>query len=160
MTVRKGWVLSVALAVNLILPTLCHTSITETCSVCHTMHNSEQGTAVAYTLDSSGQRVISDQPFDQLLKTDCLGCHSQAGAETINSLGGINVYATQTLGFTESRTALLFGIMGFTNALVKIPAGYIGDRFDVKKVLLVTFSALILVYIFGSLFSDMVSPFC
>jgi MFS family permease len=57
------------------------------------------------------------------------------------------VYATQTLGFTESRAALLFSIMGFTNAFVKIPAGYIGDRFDVKKVLLVTFTSLILVYV-------------
>ena len=87
MRFRKGWVLSAVLAVSLILGTLCQAAITETCSVCHTMHNSEQGSAVAYTLDSSGQRVISDQPFDNLLKTDCLGCHSQAGAETIINMG-------------------------------------------------------------------------
>lgn len=58
-----------------------------------------------------------------------------------------SVYATQTLGLSESKTALLFSIMGFTNAFVKIPAGYIGDRFNAKKVLLTTFAVLILVYI-------------
>ncbi|MBD3206977.1 MFS transporter [Candidatus Bathyarchaeota archaeon] len=57
------------------------------------------------------------------------------------------VYATQTLGFSESRAALLFSIMGFTNAMVKLPAGYIGDRFDAKKVLFGTFTALILVFV-------------
>jgi MFS transporter, DHA1 family, quinolone resistance protein len=57
------------------------------------------------------------------------------------------VYVTQTLGFTESRAAFLFSIMGFTNAVVKIPAGYIGDILDSKKVLLATFASLILVYI-------------
>jgi len=47
------------------------------------MHNSEQGTLVAFTRDSFGQQVFSEQPFANLLKTDCLGCHSHAGAETI-----------------------------------------------------------------------------
>jgi len=87
MMVQKGWVLSVALAAGFILPILCQATITEDCSVCHTMHNSEQGNSVAYTLDSEGQRVSSDAPFKNLLKTDCLGCHSLAGAETISSLG-------------------------------------------------------------------------
>jgi len=57
------------------------------------------------------------------------------------------VYATQSLGFSESRAALLFSIMGFTNAMVKLPAGYIGDRLDAKKVLFGTFTALILVFV-------------
>ena len=46
------------------------------------MHNSEQGSPVAYSF-SSGNQVISEQPFANLLKTDCLGCHSSSGAETI-----------------------------------------------------------------------------
>jgi predicted MFS family arabinose efflux permease len=57
------------------------------------------------------------------------------------------LYATQYLGYTESRVALLFSIMGFTNAVVKIPAGYIGDRLNPKKVLLATFTSLILVFV-------------
>jgi hypothetical protein len=47
------------------------------------MHNSEQGSPVAFTRDSSGQPVISALPFENLLKTDCLGCHTNPGAETI-----------------------------------------------------------------------------
>jgi hypothetical protein len=47
------------------------------------MHNSQEGAPVAFTLDSSGQKVTSGQPFANLLKTDCLGCHTNTGAETI-----------------------------------------------------------------------------
>ncbi len=88
MTSRKGSVLSVFLAVSLIMPALCQAAvIVETCAVCHTMHNSEEGAPVAFTLDSAGQHVVSEQPFPNLLKTDCLGCHSDAGAETIVNMG-------------------------------------------------------------------------
>jgi hypothetical protein len=50
------------------------------------MHNSEQGAAVAFTLDSSGSRHTRKEPFANLLRTDCLGCHTRADAETINHL--------------------------------------------------------------------------
>jgi hypothetical protein len=55
------------------------------------MHNSEQGSEVAFTLDSSGEQVLRAQPFENLLKTDCLGCHSHASAETISSIGEVEV---------------------------------------------------------------------
>ena len=88
MTILKGSVLSGVLVASLILPVLCQAgAIVGMCSVCHTMHNSEKGTAVAYTLDSLGQQVMSEQPLDNLLKTDCLGCHSHADAETIIQIG-------------------------------------------------------------------------
>lgn len=83
MRVCKGWVVAGTLTVGLMLPVLCHASIKGNCSTCHTMHNSQQGSPVAFTLDSSGQQVVRAQPFAKLLKTDCLGCHSLAGAETI-----------------------------------------------------------------------------
>jgi hypothetical protein len=51
------------------------------------MHNSEAGRAVAYILDSSGQPVVVEAPLENLLKTDCLGCHSNAKANTITTLG-------------------------------------------------------------------------
>lgn len=80
---RKGWVVAGILAVCLMLPVLCQASVKGDCSTCHTMHNSEQGSPVAFVLDSSGQQVVREQPFANLLRTDCLGCHSSAGAETI-----------------------------------------------------------------------------
>jgi hypothetical protein len=83
MTIRKGWVVLGVPALVIALPLLCLAAVRGTCSICHTMHNSEEGAAVAFTLDSSGQQVFSSQPFTNLLKTDCLGCHSQAGPETI-----------------------------------------------------------------------------
>jgi hypothetical protein len=83
MTVGKAWVVLGFLACGLVLTDPCLAAVKGVCSICHTMHNSQQGAAVAFTRDSSGQIVISEVPFANLLKTDCLGCHSHAGAETI-----------------------------------------------------------------------------
>lgn len=46
---------------------------------------------VAYTLDSSNNPVPSPVPFPALLKTDCVGCHSSAGSETIVTMGDSKV---------------------------------------------------------------------
>ena len=83
----KAWFLLGSIAAILALPLHSQAAITGDCSDCHTMHNSEDGSAVAFTLDSLGQQVISEQPFTNLLKSDCLGCHSHAGAETIVTIG-------------------------------------------------------------------------
>jgi len=91
MMLRKGSVLSGVLTISLILPALCQAAITENCAVCHTMHNSEKGSPVAYSLNSLGEQISSDQPFANLLKTDCIGCHSNASAETIINMAGANV---------------------------------------------------------------------
>jgi hypothetical protein len=86
MTVSRRWVVLGYLTLSLVLPVFCQAAVEGQCSICHTMHNSEDGSAVAFTLDSSGQQVISERPLVNLLKTDCLGCHSFAGSETIVAL--------------------------------------------------------------------------
>ncbi len=91
MTIRKRWVAIGILSLGLLLPVFCLAAVKGDCSVCHTMHNSEEGGAVSYTLDSLGESVLSQQPFRNLLKTDCLGCHSSAGAETIVDMEGTAV---------------------------------------------------------------------
>lgn len=83
----KGRLLIWSLAATLALPVLGHAAVKGFCSSCHTIHNSEEGAAVAYTLDNAGQQVFSTQPLAKLLRTDCLGCHSHSGAETIISTG-------------------------------------------------------------------------
>ena len=88
MRLRNEWVLLWGLAVSLVLPVLCQAAVTGQCSVCHSMHNSEQGSPVAFTRDSSGQQVVSALPLVNLLKTDCIGCHTDPGAETIVDIGG------------------------------------------------------------------------
>lgn len=57
------------------------------------------------------------------------------------------VYATQNLGFSESVVAILFSILGFTNAFVKIPAGLMSDKIGAKRVLLSAFATVILVFV-------------
>jgi MFS family permease len=52
-----------------------------------------------------------------------------------------------SIGFTESQAALLYSMVGFANAFSKLPAGRIADRLGSKKVLMATFTTLILVYL-------------
>jgi predicted MFS family arabinose efflux permease len=57
------------------------------------------------------------------------------------------VFAVQDLGFTPALAALLFSVVGLTNAFIKFPAGRMTDTLGPKKVLLAAFSTLILVYL-------------
>jgi hypothetical protein len=91
MTFRKASVVWGLLALIVGLPAPVMAAVAGDCSNCHTMHNSEKGRPVAYILDSAGQKVLKEEPFQNLLKTDCLGCHSNPGATTITNLGGSNV---------------------------------------------------------------------
>ena len=57
------------------------------------------------------------------------------------------VFAVRDLGFTPALAALLFSVVGFSNAFIKFPAGRIADTLGPRKVLLAAFSTLILVYL-------------
>ena len=60
-------------------------AVTGDCVNCHTMHNSQDGTSVA-----SGSNGTTTAQVN-LLKADCLGCHTNAaGSETIIMLGSGN----------------------------------------------------------------------
>jgi hypothetical protein len=64
------------LAVLLACPALAR--VTGPCADCHTMHNSQDNTAMAF--DSSGAPDASANA--RLLRSDCLGCHSAADGGT------------------------------------------------------------------------------
>ena len=57
------------------------------------------------------------------------------------------VFAVRDLGFTPALAAMLFSVVGFSNALVKLPAGRMADTLGPRKVLFASFSILIIVYI-------------
>lgn len=72
--------------------------ITGQCSNCHTMHNSQNGTANAL-LGSS--KWGSTGPNEMLLKGTCLGCHGQATNQKIVTVGNSKipqVYHTDNTG--------------------------------------------------------------
>lgn len=83
MPFSKGWIILGCLATLFVLSAPCNGMMRGKCSNCHTMHNSEQGSPVAFTRNSLNQPVLREQPFAKLLKTDCVGCHSDSGGETI-----------------------------------------------------------------------------
>ncbi|MEJ2252996.1 MAG: cytochrome c3 family protein [Nitrospirota bacterium] len=67
--------------------------VTGLCLDCHTMHNSQGGEPVALTNGAAwkGGALTGDpepSPQSHLLVTDCVGCHSSTGSETIVTLPG------------------------------------------------------------------------
>lgn len=57
------------------------------------------------------------------------------------------VFAVQDLGFTPALASFLFSVVGFANAFIKFPAGRVADKVGPKRVLLASFSMLIIVYV-------------
>lgn len=64
------------------LPLPLEAKVTGVCSNCHTMHNSQGGSAVAKEY-SSGSLVGDTTPNPCLLSFDCIGCHFSSTATTI-----------------------------------------------------------------------------
>ena len=87
MSKRTVSLLRVSLLAILLLPNPGLAVVRGLCSDCHTMHNSQEGSLVAFSRDNSGQIVLSEVPFNRLLKTDCVGCHSDASANTTLDTG-------------------------------------------------------------------------
>ena len=54
--------------------------VTGRCDNCHTMHNSQNGSA-----------VVDDGPYESLLIGGCIGCHSNETSDSIYKLGGCDV---------------------------------------------------------------------
>lgn len=68
-------------------------AVTGVCSDCHTMHNSQGGSAVA--IDDTG--TLTTTPQGHLAKASCLGCHGKGGS----TIGGApNIFATTTNDMT------------------------------------------------------------
>ncbi len=73
--------------------------VTGVCYNCHTMHNSQDGAAVLRTgsgtgWNSSGQLSggsIQSAPAENLLITNCVGCHSSTTGDTIITVGSSKV---------------------------------------------------------------------
>jgi len=91
MRVTKGWTIVCLLVSVMVLPSLCLAEILGECTDCHTMHNSQEGAPVAFIIDSSGKQHTSVSPLLDLLKTDCIGCHSSAGTDTIVQMYGTDL---------------------------------------------------------------------
>ncbi len=83
------WLAFLALLSAVLFVEPCLATVSGDCSICHTMHNSEVGSEVAYTLSATGERLLREEPIENLLRTDCLGCHSHSSAQTIVEIGNV-----------------------------------------------------------------------
>src|SRR4030043_995558 len=70
------------------------------CVISHTMHNSQNGTAMA-TYGATGQSWKGTGPYGALTRGNCLGCHGMGTANKIVTIGGSDVpqvYHTDATG--------------------------------------------------------------
>ncbi len=97
-------------------------TVTGRCDMCHTMHNSQDGntqvfasgpvTAAHWAGDNSSLGGgASSASQRQLLKTDCVGCHSNTGSETIVSINSNRIPIVYNTGGYPA------GATGSTHAL-------------------------------------------
>jgi hypothetical protein len=76
------------------MPGISQAKVTGACSGCHTMHNSQGGSPMAYRLSGSSFS-FTGTPNENLLVTDCLGCHTATDGNTWkNDMGAPIVYNT------------------------------------------------------------------
>ena len=106
---KKGLFFSVAfilvLSLVLFVPRNSAAKVTGTCSNCHTMHNSQGGTAMA-----TGELPPGDTaPHQTLLINSCVGCHASGTSSETYSLGGCNVPVVYYTGGSAPDTYLAGG---------------------------------------------------
>ena len=92
------------------------------CQACHTMHNSQGGQPMAKTTGTgqvpywNGDAINtattnSSTPVEHLLRTDCIGCHSNAGTATIIS------YESNSVPIVHNTQKPAYETPGANNAL-------------------------------------------
>jgi|Deesub1362B_J571_1020462.scaffolds.fasta_scaffold00236_41 predicted CXXCH cytochrome family protein len=80
------------------LPCSLDAMVSGPCSLCHTMHNSQNGAAVAKAITNTGWNDLGElagpttaTPYEYLLVSSCVGCHSSTTANTIITLGSLTI---------------------------------------------------------------------
>ncbi len=82
----KNILLCIIISIAFIFTGVSQAYVTGKCSGCHTVHNSQDGSYVAFKLNGSYSGFESTSvPNKRLLKSDCVGCHSSTGTSTIVS---------------------------------------------------------------------------
>jgi len=83
---KKG--LCLMLLYTVFIPLCALAKVRGPCSNCHTMHNSQDGTAVEDRADVAfSPSDVQNYQVVNLLVNTCIGCHSSSGASTIVDLG-------------------------------------------------------------------------
>ncbi len=72
---RWQCIIGLAVAAHLSSSGILLARVSGSCANCHTMHNSQAGTPMAYTVDLAGTVTMQATPNSALLSTDCIGCH-------------------------------------------------------------------------------------
>lgn len=133
---NKKIIATLALSATLTLPTAVMAKVVGQCGTCHTMHNSQGNTPMAFTYDTTTNALIADaDPNGSLLMYGCVGCHTgenvtngtvpyvfdtTAPTYGTNTLAGGNFYWVRGDQTTGHNVAL---ITGADTVLTTAPGG-------------------------------------
>ncbi|MDI6790875.1 MAG: cytochrome c3 family protein [Thermodesulfobacteriota bacterium] len=96
------------------IPVTSLAAVTGPCVNCHTMHNSQGGSAMA-TYGADGKPWKGTSPLPALTRGTCLGCHGYGGAQKIVTIGGSGipqVYHTDGSDLAGGNFAYILGAKG------------------------------------------------
>ncbi|RLB81298.1 MAG: hypothetical protein DRH17_09580 [Deltaproteobacteria bacterium] len=107
---------TLGLILSLILPLPGNSSakVTGPCSNCHTMHNNQNGAAMA-TYGAEGKPWKGEGPYPALTRGNCLGCHGMGTGNKIENIGGSlvpQVYHTDSTDLAAGNFAYILGAKG------------------------------------------------
>jgi hypothetical protein len=86
-TIHKNLIIfTLILLISALLPVTISAQVTGICSNCHTMHNSQDDSAMA-TYGAAGEPWTGTGPFRMLVRGDCLGCHGFGESTNIKTIG-------------------------------------------------------------------------
>ena len=102
---NRSLLLVFCLSIIFFIPFTVKAAVKGQCSNCHTMHNSQDASAVVrggsgVGWDGTGQLTggsLSSTPNSYLLVTSCVGCHSSTTANTIVTIGANNIPIVYTM---------------------------------------------------------------
>ncbi len=103
-----GRLILLVLVTLILLPVFAETTMRGVCSDCHTMHNSQEGQAMATFGGGTG-------PNPALTRGSCLGCHAQAGSQALVSVGTAvipQVFHTEGIDLAGGNFAFITGAKG------------------------------------------------
>jgi predicted CXXCH cytochrome family protein len=90
-TIHKNLIIfTLILLLSALLPVTLSAQVTGICSNCHTMHNSQDDSAMA-TYGAAGEPWTGTGSFRMLVRGDCLGCHGFGESTNIKSIGASNI---------------------------------------------------------------------
>lgn len=112
---KKGLIVLIVVCVAMLMVSgISYAAVSGACQGCHTMHDSQMGvtmTGTSWVNGALGGGALNNAGsiYGQLLRSNCVGCHSSAGTETLPVVMGQSIPIVRNIGASAPTTPLAGG---------------------------------------------------